>query len=78
MNVVVFPNPTDGQVKLAFEKTLKEALVTLYDEAGKRILTQQINGLNSVDLNIESCASGLYYVLIQSEDKRAIHKLIKK
>ena len=76
--VKVFPNPTDGQVKIKFDKTIEKGSLTLFDELGKMILDQKIDRLNAIDLNITECASGLYYVLVQSEDKRSIVKLIKK
>jgi len=76
--VKVFPNPTEGQAKIQFNETIKEGTLTLYDELGKRILDQKIDGLNALDLNITECASGLYFVLIQSGEKRTIERLIKK
>lgn len=78
LNVTVFPNPTEGDVTLKFEKVITEGNLTLYDELGKRVLTQEINGLNSVGLNIAECSAGLYYVLVQADDKRSVVKLIKK
>jgi hypothetical protein len=78
LTVKVFPNPTDGQVKIQFDKVIENGSLTLYDELGKRILDQNIDRLNAVNLNITECASGLYYVLIQSGEKRTIERLIKR
>ncbi|MDA9262085.1 T9SS type A sorting domain-containing protein, partial [Flavobacteriales bacterium] len=76
--VKVFPNPTDGQVKIQFDKIISDGTLTLFDELGKMILNQKINGIKSVDLNITECSSGLYYVLIQTGEKRTIERLIKR
>ncbi len=78
LTVKVFPNPTEGQVKIQFDKTIEKGTLTLYDELGKKILDQNINRLNSVDLNITECSSGIYFVLIQSGEKRTIERLIKR
>jgi photosystem II stability/assembly factor-like uncharacterized protein len=78
INVTVFPNPTDGNVKLAFESSIQKGNITLFDELGRQILSQQINGLNSVELDVTQCASGLYFIVIQADNKRSIEKLIKK
>ncbi|MEN8927478.1 MAG: T9SS type A sorting domain-containing protein [Flavobacteriales bacterium] len=78
LNVKVFPNPTDGQLRLQFDKTVEKGSIILFDELGKKILDQEINRLSELDLNIESCASGLYFVLIQAGEKRTIERIIKK
>lgn len=78
LKVKVFPNPTDGQVKIAFDKTIEDGSLTLYDELGKRILDQKIDRLKALDLNITECSTGIYFVLIQSGEKRTIERLIKK
>ena len=75
--VKVYPNPTDGAVKLAFENSVKEGNVMLFDELGKQILNQKINGLSSLDLDISECDTGLYYMVIQADGKRTVEKLIK-
>ncbi len=78
LNMKVYPNPTDGQVKLAFDKSIKEGNIILFDELGKQILSQQINGLKSVELDVTQCAAGLYYVVVQADDKRSVERLIKR
>ena len=78
LTMKVFPNPTEGQVKLAFDKSIKEGKIVLFDELGKEIMSQQIRGLNSVELDVTQCASGLYYIVVQADEKRSVEKLIKK
>lgn len=78
LQVVVYPNPTEGQVKLKFEEPIAKGSLTLYDEIGKQILSQNIDGLSAVELDITECSSGLYYMMIQAGDKRSVSKLIKK
>ncbi len=78
LEVLVYPNPTEGQVKLKFEEPIAKGSLTLYDELGKQILSQNIDGLSAVELDITECSSGLYYMMIQAGDKRSVSKLIKK
>ena len=73
----MFPNPTNGDVKLAFEEAVKEGTVWLFDELGKQILSQTINGLTSLDMDISECATGMYYMVIQADGKRSVEKIIK-
>jgi hypothetical protein len=73
----VFPNPTNGDVKLAFEEAVSEGTVWLFDELGKQILSQSMNGLTSLDLDISEFATGMYYMVIQADGKRSVEKLIK-
>lgn len=73
----VFPNPTNGDVKLAFEEAVNEGTVWLFDELGKQILSQTINGLTSLDMDISECATGMYYMVIQADGKRSVEKIIK-
>jgi len=76
--VKVFPNPTEGAVRMAFEKSVTQGTVMLFDELGKQIMTQSINGLTSLDIDITECATGLYYLVVHADGKRSVEKIIKK
>lgn len=78
LKVKVFPNPTEGQVKLKFKEPITQGTLILYDELGKRILSQNIDGLSAMELDITECTSGVYYMMITSEGKRTVSKIIKK
>jgi len=74
----VYPNPTDGDVRLVFENSVSQGTIFLFDELGKQIMTQSIDGLTSLDVDITECATGLYYLVVQADGKRSVEKIIKK
>jgi hypothetical protein len=80
LNMAVYPNPTNGLVVLEFD--LPEAqgfLLRAFNLDGKAVLIQKgtgAKGANSVSVQLESQAPGLYFLELSSEELRAGKRLI--
>lgn len=77
-SVVVFPNPTNGTVKLDFKHAIPSAKIIVENELGALVYSKNVEndfiGLFSVDLG--SFANGLYLVKIISPKQKYIYKVI--
>ncbi len=75
-DITVFPNPTDGLVKINLGETLNDFTVILTDMSGKIIsqLTYQNTDMFQMNLNAQS---GIFLLNIISGNKKAIVRLIK-
>jgi hypothetical protein len=73
----VFPNPTNGSVKIDLGVEHEAVLVSVMDITGKVILKNRFEALQTCTFSIEG-PSGVYFVEIVSGDARAVLKLIKK
>ena len=69
MKVLVYPNPTQGEIRLSvsdFDVILSKALV--YDVYGKLILMQEISSsVESID--ISAFAPGTYFIKLYEQEK---------
>ncbi|MBN2610116.1 MAG: T9SS type A sorting domain-containing protein [Bacteroidales bacterium] len=74
--IIVFPNPTNGFVKINLNKTFSELTVIITDESGK--LTGQSTYKNTAmfEMNLD-VPSGIYLLTINAGDKKATIRLIK-
>ena len=70
--IKVYPNPSSHLVFVEmYETSIKDYSYYLYDATGKIVLSRKGQtqvGLNKVELNLQSIASGSYYLIIQKRD----------
>ncbi len=64
--IQIFPNPTTGMVSIHLPQNLTNADLEIKDYSGKSILKQQLE--NETDINLNNFSSGIYFLLIQSEE----------
>ena len=77
--IVLFPNPTNGNVTLLNNSNVLINTVTIFDINGRVINEISINGTNlETNFSIENQATGLYFVKIVSNDFSIIKKIVKK
>ncbi|RQO29822.1 hypothetical protein DBR32_14660 [Taibaiella sp. KBW10] len=76
--LVLAPNPATDVVRISSNTILpKDAVLSLYDMSGKRLLEQPFKG-DHLQLDISKLASGIYLLRLQASGYTAQHKLIKK
>ncbi len=77
-NLQIFPNPAKGQVKIKFSNSKPNDLIfSLYDLNGKQISPAELQtNTNEIELDIHQLKSGIYFLEISSNNKKAIKKLI--
>lgn len=75
-DIIVYPNPTDGIVKVDLGETLSEFVVSLLDVNGKIIRQSTYKNTKMFELNL-NVQSGIYLLTINSENNKATIRLIK-
>jgi hypothetical protein len=74
----VYPNPTDGLLNIVFNTAAEEAVIVVTDVAGKVVMTQQINGVQSgsvAEINLSNEAAGIYFVRVQVGTVSSVQKI---
>lgn len=79
-SISLFPNPTSKLLTISLQNmSLADGVLQLMDQTGTTLKTQKVqlvNAYQSLEWNIEHLKSGLYFVSIQSGDKRWTEKLV--
>jgi hypothetical protein len=75
-NIRVFPNPTGGILSVDLGESLAEFHITIIDTNGKIIKEENYQNTQEFELNL-NVQSGIYLLMIRSENAKATIKLIK-
>lgn len=75
--LLIYPNPTDGNFSIDLGSNYESILVTMTDLSGKKIMSETYNNSQLLNLKINE-PNGIYLLVVESENKKAIIKLIKK
>ncbi len=77
--IKIYPNPTDGILKVEIENLPEgqEAILSLHNMQGKQILKQQ-TASGSEELNITNQPAGTYILRIVAGNNKTEWKIIKK
>ena len=75
-DITVYPNPTNGIVKIDLGETLSEFVVSIIDVNGKLIRQSTYKNTKMFELNL-NVQSGIYLLTINSGNKKATIRLIK-
>ena len=65
LNAVLFPNPTQGRLKLEISNLQFEGEVKVFDVDGKYLLSNKIEG-ETTEFDISAYAPGTYYINVYS------------
>ena len=74
---IIYPNPTSGKITINLINYFDDVSIILTDVNGKKILSKNYFEVQDIDFSINQ-PSGIYFLTIISEKKKAIFKLIKK
>lgn len=67
ISLKAYPNPTNGQLRIEFESMVNDAEISVFSINGKLMNNYIYNSsINSMDLNFENYADGIYIVEIKS------------
>ncbi len=75
-NFSVFPNPSNGTVKIKTTRDFGKSTVTVYDVNGRLVHSKQMNLTGTVPLNLNNLKAGLYIMKIQGDNFAYSNKLI--
>jgi len=77
--IVVFPNPTSGNITLRNNTALVLTTAVVTDVNGRIINTFNLSEANAVTtLSVENLATGLYFVTISTEEASVVKRIVKK
>ena len=76
-NVVVYPNPTTGMITIDLATNYEDIKLVLYDMHGRLLKQQSFENKKSFDFEMNE-AAGVYLISIESENKQANFRIIKK
>lgn len=71
------PNPTTGVLNITYTGMVEGASITLFDNLGRRVQQQALNGASST-VNIERLPAGLYFYRIENGKERFEGKVVKE
>ena len=75
--LIIFPNPTSGQLQLNLGNTYNELQVIIRNELGQQVSRRTYNSKAILNMEIIG-ASGIYLIEIIADHKRAVVKVIKE
>jgi hypothetical protein len=75
--IVLYPNPTDGKMKIDLGEEYSEIALTIRTIGGRVLQTTHYTnrGVIDIDLNVPP---GVYFVILISDQKKAVFKVVKK
>lgn len=82
LNLVIYPNPNDGLLKVSFHlEKFDNATLTIQNAKGKKVEETILNGLNKGKNYFEKEVSRLkrgksYFITIETSDQKTTHQLI--
>lgn len=76
-DILLYPNPTNGQVQIAFSNEVNNAQVTVRNVLGLEISRKSYSSTYSIHFALEGYA-GIYFIEISSEGKKAMYKVVKE
>lgn len=77
--LTVYPNPTAGDISIAFGNTTGSATISIFDSSGIQVYVSHIdiNADTSVSLPLEAQSAGVYFVRVIIGDKVITRKIVK-
>ena len=76
-NPIIYPNPTQGNFSIDLGASYPTMKLTIVDLNGKIIKTNNYSNSELIDLNL-NVVTGIYIINLESEDKKAVIRLLKK
>ena len=73
----VYPNPSSGLLRIAFNNMSINRELTIYDTFGREIRTKKLTDINT-NISLLDFAQGIYFLKIQSNENRILKKVIYK
>lgn len=74
---LLYPNPSSENFSVDLGESFQTVTITIVDIVGKQIVRQKYNDSKLLNVKLEEPA-GIYFIMIESEDKKAVIRLEKK
>jgi len=76
MVLAVYPNPSAYSITIESSEVVNNATLQIVDANGKQIITRQIDGVNTYNVDCSAWTNGVYFVTINGQNKKYSSKLI--
>ena len=77
-NILIYPNPVQDNLFVKLPENFSEpVIVTIYNEKGKEMFKSDKHIANEIKIDFMQYAKGIYFVAIESNNKKEINKIIK-
>jgi len=77
LGIALMPNPTNGQLVLELNKLVKDAIIEVFDGAGRRVFRQEGMTLSGkVQMDFSALSDGVYQVRLTAGQGTAIQQLM--
>ncbi len=74
--ILVIPNPAKSQITLS--SNFHFHYLTILNILGNIIISQEVNGISKLSINLDNLNSGMYFLQISDGNKSTIQKFIKE
>lgn len=74
---VIYPNPTDGKFAINLGEKYQSVRILVSDLSGKLILSEEHQAGQLFEMKLEE-ASGVYFLRVEAEGRRAVVRLVKE
>jgi len=74
----IYPNPTDGYVKLDFLKLVSSGSISVFNMYGAQVLEQELSNESHYESNLSSLPAGMYFVRVENGNSAGYQRLILK
>jgi hypothetical protein len=76
-NISLYPSPALDNITIGTDNIIKIHSIHVYTVLGKNIINQEVNNLNTYELNISKLENGIYIMEINTENGRLTKKFVK-
>ncbi|MCS7073369.1 MAG: T9SS type A sorting domain-containing protein, partial [Bacteroidia bacterium] len=76
--ITVFPNPVSENLTIQLPKFNENSIVTVYDNIGKMIFSQQYPNTSVIQMNTQTWATGIYILTVKTEQEEFTEKIVKQ
>ena len=81
MSLSLFPNPANNQITVQLFNCKEEATIFIYDLHGKKVAEEKISAnsiISGLSVDISKLTSGLYEVVLKTEENLLVKKFVKE
>jgi len=73
-----FPNPARKLLNIVLDQRYLSIAIEIMDITGKIIIRKKIGNANYISINLENLVNGIYFICVQTDDKKDILKIVKE
>ena len=75
-NLIIYPNPSNGNINIRALIDLGDATISIYDINGRKVFNQEVSLQDNVNVNATNLTTGMYIMQIEGVDYSHTAKLI--